>query len=101
MEISARVPLAFRLAVAAIGLQSTGCKDTGLGPQQSSTVSIGVTVAGVDTDEHFVVSLDNGPGQDLSPSTPLVIRYLASGPHTVSLGDVGQNCAVAGANPVT
>jgi Tol biopolymer transport system component len=101
MEISARARLAFRLAIAALGVQSAGCKDTGLGPQQSSTVSIGVTVAGVDTDEHFVVSLDNGPGQDLSPSTPLVVRYLASGQHTVSLGDVGQNCAVAGANPVT
>jgi len=101
MEISSWARRTLSLGIAAMGIQSASCTDSRVGPEEPSTLSVSVTVAGVDADEEFAVSLDNGEPRRLSPSAGVVIRFLASGQHTVALSGIQQNCTVAGPNPLT
>jgi hypothetical protein len=81
-------------------LPSIACKDTGVEPDNRSTIRVTVHTSGLDTDDSFLVSLDNDAQKTIASGVTLVLRSVTTGRHTVALSDVRENCAVSGQNPV-
>ena len=59
------------------------------------------TTTGTDPDTDYTVTIDAGTPQAMPADGTLTLTGLAVGDHTVALGDVAQNCTVAGNNPRT
>ena len=57
--------------------------------------------SGNNPDDAFTVNVDGGAAQALAANDSLSVTGLTAGVHTVELGDVAANCAVAGENPRT
>lgn len=85
MRSSTRTCSPFRLLTAALLIQSAGCADSNVGPPDLSSLSIGVILSGVDTNESFLISLDGRDPQRLYTVYGLVLRSVASGRHSVTL----------------
>ncbi|HET7551721.1 MAG TPA: DPP IV N-terminal domain-containing protein [Gemmatimonadaceae bacterium] len=99
MKISFPVRAATRFACAltvAVALAACG-DDNGTGPNAGSiTVSVTTTGSGP---EGYVVTVDNGDGQDVAANGDVSIAVEA-GSHSVALTSLGS-CSVDGTNPVT
>jgi Tol biopolymer transport system component len=100
MKISFPVRAATRFACAlavAVALAACG-DDNGTGPNAGS-ITVSVTTAG-DGPEGYVVTVDNGDGQDVAANGDVSIAVEA-GSHSVELTGLGSSCTVDGANPVS
>lgn len=100
MKISFPVRAATRFACAltvAVALAACG-DDNGTGPDAGS-ITVSVTTSGTGP-EGYVVTVDNGDGQDVSANGDVSIAVQA-GSHSVALTSLGSSCSVDGANPVT
>lgn len=88
-------------ALAIVGaFAACGDDNGGTGPNVGS-ITVSVTSSGVGVDSAgYVVTLDNGDGEDVAPNGDLSISA-AAGSHSVALTGVGGNCTVGGDNPRT
>jgi hypothetical protein len=97
-----RIPLL--LPTAALLLFAAACGDDN-GPTGPTTGSIQVNVAsaGEPADPTgYTVAVDGGAGQPITAGGTVTIPDVSAGPHTVTLGDLAQNCSAAvGTNPQT
>lgn len=101
MKISFPARAAARFACAlTVAVALAACGDdngTGTGPDAGSiTVSVTTTGSGPDG---YVVTVDNGDGQDVAPNGDISIAVQA-GSHSVKLSGLGSACSVGGDNPV-
>ena len=83
VEAGATVDAAFSIVCAATG------------------VWIVITTTGLDLPTSFGVSLDAAPPTTIPANSSASISRLAAGAHSVALSGVGDNCTVAGSNPLS
>jgi hypothetical protein len=84
-------------------LAACGDDDGGLTAPTTGSIRVSVTTTGAPTDPNgYTVSVDGGAGQSLAEGSTVTVADVDGGQHTVTLGDLADNCSTAvGANPQT
>lgn len=84
----------FILLAAATGLS---CTDSSLDVPTTGTLEVTTSTIGSDPDpDGYTVQVDGGTEQAIAPAGVYSSPDLASGNHTIQLGGIATNCAVAG-----
>ena len=101
-----RVFRTYAIVAAGLILAVTGCgDDDDDGPTGPSTgsIEVSVTSTGEPADPTgYTVAVDGGSGQSIPAGGTITISDVSAGPHTITLGDVAENCSpAAGTNPQT
>jgi hypothetical protein len=97
-----RIPLLLATA-ALLLLAACGGDDNGPTGPTTGSIQVSVTSTGEPVDPTgYTIAVDGGSGQAITVGGTITISDVSSGPHTVTLGDLAQNCStVAGTNPQT
>ena len=90
-------------AAAVMLLAACGGDDGGLTAPTTGSIRVSVTTTGGPTDPNgYTVSVDGGSGHSLAEGSTVTIADVGAGQHTVTLGDLADNCSTAvGANSQT
>lgn len=79
------------------------CSSDGGGPTTPSittgTVAVAVSTSGPDAPAAFTAALDDGTPRSIEANGSTSFTPVDGGSHTVTLGDVPDNCTVGGTNP--
>src|SRR4051812_36532299 len=93
-----RLSMAF--AVSALALYCGGGED--VGPPAPGTLEITTSTSGPEPDaDGYSVQIDTGSMQPIGVEATITSAQVTPGPHTVQLGEIADNCSVAGDNPRT
>ena len=83
---------------------AAACGGGGGGPSgpQDGSINVTISTSGSDPDaDGYTLQLDSGTGRNVGADATLTLDGVSAGSHTLALGAVAGNCAVADANPRT
>jgi hypothetical protein len=83
---------------AALGvLALAGCTGDLLDAAHAGSLRILIRTGGIDLPATYLVEVDGRGAQPISPNSPLDVRWLDAGNHTVAVREVASNCRLDGA----